>query len=327
MDKKFCNNCGAELTGNSRFCTSCGASIGQNTPPVPEHVSSSGSGTVQSPVVQAAPIHNTYTASPVQNIEYTPGADSKYEPVTTGGFIGIMLLMCIPLVGIILAIIWACGGCRKVNKRNLARAMLIMMLIGAVLSLILSFAFRGLMKKATNAIVPSSEFSTDSDTEDESNTESSSVLSLLSLLTMRETDEDVNKDNGDKMSQLMEKALEKADTDSNPDNKNINTNGKWPEVLPPYPDRDFAQIEDYRIEIYDTTEEEMHDYINTLKTNGYQYEDFLEFNFTEEDMLSMNGWWATDGNLYIGISYTEGTVILDYMNEKPTFDTLLEMME
>ncbi|MCS3161682.1 hypothetical protein NXX71_13110 [Bacteroides faecis] len=31
-------------------------------------------------------------------------------------------------------IIWACGGCHKVSKRNMARAMLVWMIIGTVLS-------------------------------------------------------------------------------------------------------------------------------------------------------------------------------------------------
>lgn len=50
-----------------------------------------------------------------------------------------------PLVGLILMIVWACGGCRKLQKRNLARASLILAVIGLALSLVLGFAFRGVI--------------------------------------------------------------------------------------------------------------------------------------------------------------------------------------
>lgn len=72
----------------------------------------------------------------VQGVEPPPPAGSRYAPVTTGGFIGIFLLMLIPVVNFILLIVWACGGCRKVNKTNLARAMLVLMLLGAALALL-----------------------------------------------------------------------------------------------------------------------------------------------------------------------------------------------
>lgn len=57
--------------------------------------------------------------------------DSPYEPISAWGFIGILTLFAIPVIGWIFAIIWACGGCRKLNKRNLSRGYLIILaLIG-----------------------------------------------------------------------------------------------------------------------------------------------------------------------------------------------------
>lgn len=89
-----------------------------------------------------------YAAQPYAAQPYAPAPDpnalppgSKYEPITTGGFIGIMLLMMLPIVNLILLLVWACGGCRKVNKTNFARAMLIIMLISAVLSGIIFLIF------------------------------------------------------------------------------------------------------------------------------------------------------------------------------------------
>ena len=85
------------------------------------------------PVYAAPPVPPPVYAAPADpNAPLPPG--SKYEPITTGGYIGIMLLMMLPLINFILLLVWACGGCRKVNKTNFARAMLVVMLAGMVLS-------------------------------------------------------------------------------------------------------------------------------------------------------------------------------------------------
>ena len=56
--------------------------------------------------------------------------------------------MMIPLVGFILTIVWACGGTSNLNKRNLARAYLILMLIMLLISACFYFAVRGLIGSA-----------------------------------------------------------------------------------------------------------------------------------------------------------------------------------
>ena len=151
---KFCTNCGATLDDDKKFCTECGASVNE-TPagaaPPPQ----------SAPQPQAAPVYAqtaTATMPPPQSAyqqatayggDMAPAKGSKYEPITTKGFIGIMLLMCIPIVGQILMIVWALGGCRKINKRNLARASLILMLVMMLLTALLGF----LAKKAVEAAV------------------------------------------------------------------------------------------------------------------------------------------------------------------------------
>ncbi len=146
----FCIFCGTQVPDDSKFCTSCGTSMGPKVPaaptvppaqqPVPPPV--------QQPMQQPPPAYGAAQGQPYMavadpNVPLPPG--SKYEPVTTGGFIGIMLLMLIPIVNLILLLIWACGGCRKVNQTNLARAMLLMMLIGLVLSVLISFLFKSVI--------------------------------------------------------------------------------------------------------------------------------------------------------------------------------------
>ena len=89
---------------------------------------------------------------PVYEDYDAPAPGSKYAPISTWGYIGISLLACIPIVGFILLIVWAFGGCRKINKRNFARAMLIMMAIGLVFSLISGCAMKMVFDKAVDAI-------------------------------------------------------------------------------------------------------------------------------------------------------------------------------
>ena len=155
---KFCTNCGATLDDDKKFCTECGASVNETpagaAPPPPPPPQSA-------PQPQAAPVYAqtaTATMPPPQSAyqpaaayggDMAPAKGSKYEPITTKGFIGIMLLMCIPIVGQILMIVWALGGCRKINKRNLARASLILMLVMMLLTALLGF----LAKKAVEAAV------------------------------------------------------------------------------------------------------------------------------------------------------------------------------
>ena len=63
--------------------------------------------------------------------------DERYAPVSTLGFLGIILLSLIPLLGPVVLLIWSFGGCKRINKRNYARAALAVsvactvMLVGA----------------------------------------------------------------------------------------------------------------------------------------------------------------------------------------------------
>ena len=61
------------------------------------------------------------------------------SPLSTGSFLLSIILMSLPVVGFILQIVWACGAARNLNRRNLARAYLILSLIGIALCAI-SFA-------------------------------------------------------------------------------------------------------------------------------------------------------------------------------------------
>ncbi len=61
----------------------------------------------------------------------------EYRPLSVGQFIGYSLLMAIPCVGLILVIIFACGGVKNKNVINWARAQLIVIAIVVVLYVVL----------------------------------------------------------------------------------------------------------------------------------------------------------------------------------------------
>ena len=62
------------------------------------------------------------------------------EPISTGSYMLMFLLLMIPIVNLLCLIVWACGGSNKKNKVNLSRAMLFWMLIGAVIGGIIALA-------------------------------------------------------------------------------------------------------------------------------------------------------------------------------------------
>ena len=107
--------------------------------------------------VPVPPAQNSYgqpncapNAAPQANA--VPDKKSPYAPVSTGAFYGTMFLFAIPVVGLIFAIVWACGGCRKKNLRNYALASILYGLTGVLLSVILCFtlwfAFRPVIVEA-----------------------------------------------------------------------------------------------------------------------------------------------------------------------------------
>ena len=107
----------------------------------------------------AAPAAPAMPAEPAPAEETDkPRKKSKWDIISTKGYVGINLLMAIPGIGLILTIIWACGGCRKYAKRNYARAALIFMAIGVLLliaaALVLRFVFADVIVQVFEALYP-----------------------------------------------------------------------------------------------------------------------------------------------------------------------------
>ena len=107
-------------------------------------------------VEETAEVTEEAAAAPVavaekqeQPADVAPAKGSKYEQISTLGFVGILLLLAIPVVGPILVIVWACGGCRKLQKRRFARAQLIVAALSLLLTALLVFAA---VRAVSNAI-------------------------------------------------------------------------------------------------------------------------------------------------------------------------------
>ncbi|MBR4020227.1 MAG: zinc-ribbon domain-containing protein, partial [Firmicutes bacterium] len=108
---RFCKECGAEIPEGVSFCNACGAPVQQQS--------------VQTqPAVSGQPVQQP-KAQPVPLMDGTVG---------TGYFFGMMLVYAIPIIGWIACILTALKG-KQQTKKNFAKAMMIWLIIGLILSL------------------------------------------------------------------------------------------------------------------------------------------------------------------------------------------------
>jgi len=144
---KTCENCGAPLAKGVRFCTGCGTPVPREVEPEPavtetpmeelrfktEEPRWEETHREEAPSFEPAPETpgKTYRGRP------WPEKGDPFRPIGVWQYLGIFLLLSIPVVNILFIIIWACGGCKKVNVRNLARAILVMVVLSLVIILIL----------------------------------------------------------------------------------------------------------------------------------------------------------------------------------------------
>lgn len=154
----FCTECGADIPAEIKFCTACGNPMRAAAP----------MSAVQ-PTLQAAP-RPAYTppAQPQPVVQTVINADappkgSKYAVIGTGAYIGTMFLFGIPIVGWLACMVMAFSS-KNLNRRNYARAMLVFLIIGAVLSVALYVVFSWVseavmqsLNEATNGMLGGSD--------------------------------------------------------------------------------------------------------------------------------------------------------------------------
>jgi len=73
--------------------------------------------------------------------------------VSTLSWLGSLILLSIPLVGLILCLIWAFGRKANYNRRNLARASLIFMVACIVLGLVFSTVFATIFQSVISSFM------------------------------------------------------------------------------------------------------------------------------------------------------------------------------
>lgn len=147
-----CTHCGNPLPDNTKFCPKCGQTVAASNDNAFDSAETTilGQGQAQqskgyqqqapnagnrppqysNPQPQQAPV-NVYMPSQQQ-------MDPTDLPVSVGGWIGVFLLSCLPIVSIIMLFIWAFSSSTKKSLKNYARAVLIMALIAIVLVIIIS---------------------------------------------------------------------------------------------------------------------------------------------------------------------------------------------
>lgn len=133
------------------FCPNCGkpvqaAAQPQSAPPVYAAVPQA----APQPQAQPQPVYqaNYQYGQPAGGYPAAPAS----EPLTVGQYIGMMILSGLPLVGFILLLVWAFGSEANLNKKNYAKAVLLLMVIGVALSILFSIVFGGIFATIMSSI-------------------------------------------------------------------------------------------------------------------------------------------------------------------------------
>lgn len=107
--ERLCKKCGGAVKKEDTFCMHCGM-----------------------PLEKEGPAGAVY-----EKIEKQDG--NKAEVLSMGDYLLMLILLAIPVVNIIACIIWIVGENGNPNRRNFAKAWLIITVIGTILSSILAF--------------------------------------------------------------------------------------------------------------------------------------------------------------------------------------------
>lgn len=118
----YCQKCGATLENGARFCVACGSEV-----TAPQQTT--GLNTQQQPYTQSSYSNTSHTQ---QNLYPSP-----YAPLRVGEYIVMFILTAIPVVNLVMLLVWTFGSYTNINKKNYAKAALILALIGVGIWLII----------------------------------------------------------------------------------------------------------------------------------------------------------------------------------------------
>ena len=107
---------------------------------------------------QPAPGQEPAVVPGPESLEERERRSKRNQLLKTGDIVWSWILMCVPVIGWIMAVIWGAGLCRKRQRKFLARAFLILALVGlilfsvafAVYTLVFQYKFEDLPMVLTN---------------------------------------------------------------------------------------------------------------------------------------------------------------------------------
>ena len=142
-----CASCGATMPADTKFCVECGAKVVKAPEPAPVPVAPAPAQTYQAPApppptpITPAVAPQPYMPPPVAPPDVAPATPEK--PIGTIGYFLTLLLFAIPIVGIVVAFLWALGKKTGKSRKSLAIAQLILWgicLVGILVWYILNFS-------------------------------------------------------------------------------------------------------------------------------------------------------------------------------------------
>jgi hypothetical protein len=100
--------------------------------------------------VEELPVLDKRNDRPIMSLDEAPEYDDYYDDpaydvLSSGQYLGSLVLMSIPVIGWLAVLIWALGGTKNFNRRNLARGVLLAFIISVglvgVVGFVLSYFF------------------------------------------------------------------------------------------------------------------------------------------------------------------------------------------
>lgn len=135
----ICRECGKEIPDGCNVCPECGAVLNEEAA-----LAAADAGFAPAEPAPALPPEEVFppaeperelTKKEKRALELEAALDGKNRMglLSTKSIVLSWIVMCIPVIGLFFAIAWACGLCRKAQKRYLGRAFLILLLVGLFL--------------------------------------------------------------------------------------------------------------------------------------------------------------------------------------------------
>ncbi len=135
----ICRECGKEIADGCNVCPECGALLNEEAAKAAAEA-----GSVPAvPVSELPPEEIFPPVEPekelskkerrMKELEGALDGKNRMGILSTKSIVLSWIVMCIPVIGLFFAIAWACGLCRKAQKRYLGRAFLLLTLIGLFL--------------------------------------------------------------------------------------------------------------------------------------------------------------------------------------------------